>query len=116
MTRNQKKMLNPPKNTNRKPYWRRRFQFISFQYTLKKEAQQTQAQKKPEKVQKNHFAFEEFEKAWNQYAQQKQEEGKSNIAALFSIAQLTPKGDQLIHIKVPSDINKVELERECKLT
>lgn len=60
----------------------------------------------------NDFSFDDFQAYWDQYAQQKQKEGQSNIAALFSIAQLEMESSAKIHISLPSNINKVELEKE----
>ena len=65
-----------------------------------------------EEVLEEKFDFDQFKIAWDQYAQLKQEKGLSNIAALFSIASLSLESPNRVHIKVPSAINKVELERE----
>jgi DNA polymerase-3 subunit gamma/tau len=77
---------------------------------LKKEAQQVKAKASPEEALEGKFDFDQFKKAWDQYAQQKQEKGMSNIAALFSIASLSLESPNRIHVKVPSAINKVEFE------
>jgi DNA polymerase-3 subunit gamma/tau len=79
---------------------------------LKKEAQQVKAKVNPEEVLEEKFDFDQFKIAWDQYAQLKQEKGLSNIAALFSIASLSLESPNRVHVKVPSAINKVELERE----
>ncbi len=79
---------------------------------LKKEAQQVKAKASPDEALEGKFDFDQFKKAWDQYAQQKQEKGMSNIAALFSISSLSLESPNRIHVKVPSAINKVELERE----
>lgn len=79
---------------------------------LKKEA--IQKKNKPEEiiVLDNEFSFKDFQSHWNEYAQRKQKEGQSNIAALFSIALIEMESPSKIHITVPSSINKVELEKE----
>ena len=79
---------------------------------LKKEAQQVKAKVNPEEVLEEKFDFDQFKIAWDQYTQLKQEKGLSNIAALFSIASLSLESPNRVHVKVPSAINKVELERE----
>lgn len=69
--------------------------------------------KAPEEVVLNsEFTFEMFEEYWKKYTQIKQKEGQNNIAALFSIADLEMESANKIRVTIPSEINKVELEKE----
>ena len=79
---------------------------------LQKEAKQKSEKNTPETILDDVFDFTTFTSLWKTYAQQKQREGQSNIAALFSIAELHLESPHLVHVKVPSAINKVELEKE----
>ena len=79
---------------------------------LKKEAQQAKNNAKPEEIRDATFTLEAFQKAWEDYAKEKQLKEMNNTAALFSIAKLEQKGDTLFQVSVPSAINKVELENE----
>lgn len=87
-------------------------QFSISSIRLKKEALDKKNKEVQTEILDAKFSFEDFQNHWKNYAQWKQKEGQSNIAALFSIADIQMESQSKIHISVPSNINKVELEKE----
>lgn len=74
-------------------------------------------QKKPTKVAQEEQPSEAFTEAnllefWNTYQQMKYDKGNQNIASLLKISTPVLVDETTVHFNVPSDLNKVELERE----
>lgn len=79
----------------------------------KKEWEQRQKPNNPnENEARDPFTQEDLEKHWKAYQAKKNKEKEQNIASLFQLS--TPKmvTNEVIDYNVPSDLNKVELERE----
>ena len=87
-------------------------QFSISSIRIKKEALNKKNKEEQTIILDAKFSFEDFQNHWKNYAQWKQKEGQSNIAALFSIADIQMESQSKIYISVPSNINKVELEKE----
>tara|TARA_B110000483_G_scaffold121962_1_gene147107 strand:+ start:168 stop:1874 length:1707 start_codon:yes stop_codon:yes gene_type:complete len=58
------------------------------------------------------FSEEELLNFWNTYQAMKFEKGDQNIASLLKISKPVLADSTTVHFNVPSDLNKVELERE----
>ncbi len=73
-------------------------------------------QQKPTEAIKDHpteaFSEEELLSFWNAYQAMKFEKGDQNIASLLKISKPVLADSTTVHFNVPSDLNKVELEKE----
>lgn len=91
-------------------------QISSMSLSSIKRKKDWEKQQKPKEEVKEH-PTEEFSEAslvefWNQYQQMKFEKGDQNIASLLKISKPKLVDKTTVHFNVPSDLNKVELERE----
>ena len=83
---------------------------VAFQYTFQKEARIRKYEGKLEEVVLNTEFTLKCLKNTENILPTKQKEGQNNIAALFSIADLEMESEE-IRVTIPSEINKVELEK-----
>lgn len=83
--------------------------------SVKRKKDWEQQQKPTEKVDNlptEVFSEEELLKVWNHYQQMKYKKGDQNVASLLKISTPTLIDKNLVIFNVPTDLNKVELERE----
>lgn len=83
--------------------------------SIKKKKDWEQQQKPTEVVKdlpKEVFTEEQLLDFWNTYQEMKFKKGDQNIASLLKISKPVLVDNTTVHFNVPSDLNKVELERE----
>ena len=83
--------------------------------SIKKKKDWEQQQKPTEVVKdlpKEVFTEEQLLDFWNTYQKMKFKKGDQNIASLLKISKPALVDNTTVHFNVPSDLNKVELERE----
>ena len=83
--------------------------------SVKKKKDWEQQQKPTEVVKdlpKEVFTEEQLLDFWNTYQEMKFKKGDQNIASLLKISKPILVDNTTVHFNVPSDLNKVELERE----
>ena len=83
--------------------------------SIKKKKDWEQQQKPTEVVKdlpKEVFTEEQLLDFWNTYQEMKFKKGDQNIASLLKISKPALVDNTTVHFNVPSDLNKVELERE----
>ena len=83
--------------------------------SIKKKKDWEQQQKPTEAVKdlpKEVFTEEQLLDFWNTYQEMKFKKGDQNIASLLKISKPVLVDNTTVHFNVPSDLNKVELERE----
>ena len=91
-------------------------QVSSMSLSSIKKKKDWEQQQKPTEVVKDlpteTFSEEELLSFWNAYQAMKFEKGDQNIASLLKISKPVLADSTIVHFNVPSDLNKVELERE----
>ena len=121
LTKKEKEQINlPPKLEVKKPEIKIKptetNQVSSLSISSVKRKKDWEQQQKPtEKVDNlptKVFSEEELLKVWNHYQQMKYKKGDQNVASLLKISTPTLIDKNLVIFNVPTDLNKVELERE----
>ena len=91
-------------------------QVSSMSLSSIKKKKDWEQQQKPTEVVKDlpteTFSEEDLLSFWNAYQAMKFEKGDQNIASLLKISKPVLADSTTVHFNVPSDLNKVELERE----
>ena len=91
-------------------------QVSSMSLSSIKKKKDWEQQQKPTEVVKDlpteTFSEEELLSFWNAYQAMKFEKGDQNIASLLKISKPVLSDSTTVYFNVPSDLNKVELERE----
>ena len=91
-------------------------QLSSMSLSSIKKKKDWEQQQKPTEVLKDlpteTFSEEELLSSWNTYQAMKFEKGDQNIASLLKISKPILVDSTTVNFNVPSDLNKVELERE----
>ena len=91
-------------------------QVSSLSLSSIKKKKDWEQQQKPTEVAKDLpkevFTEEQLLDFWNTYQEMKFKKGDQNIASLLKISKPVLVDNTTVHFNVPSDLNKVELERE----
>jgi len=91
-------------------------QISSFSLSSIKRKKEWEKQQKPDEVTKGlpakAFTEEQLFSFWDVYKKKKIDNGDQNIGSLLNISKPVLSKENEIHFNVPSDMNKVELERE----